>query len=174
MKTSTYIILITLLFAISCQIEKNKGEPDAANNQQSTEELNKSVVSKWLLEINKDNFVELFDELWSDSCRQYFNSSTEPVEYDDFKQMIFNMYREYPVIEHRIHDMVACEDKVAAKFSAIVVHDTTMFGAPPTGKTIEWNAIAIFQLSNGKIQIRWEVTDLLGMYEQLGMELIIK
>jgi len=148
-----------------------ESEYDKLKSQTEIEEQNIEVVKKWLLEINKDNFVELFDELWSDSCRQYFNSSTEPVEYDDFKQMIFNMYREYPVIEHRIHDMIACGDKVAAKFSASVVHDTTMFGAPPTGKEIEWSAIAIFQLSNGKIQNRWEITDLLGMYEQLGMEL---
>ena len=155
------IILTTLLLIIlfGCQ------------NTQKTEELNSSVVSKWLSEINKENYEELYAELWSDSCKQYFNSSSEAVEYDDFKQMLHGLYTEYPDIEHEIHEIIACDDKVFARFSGKVLHDTIMIGAPATGKEIEWNAMAIFQLSNGKIQQRWEVTDLLGMYQQLGMEL---
>ena len=143
----------------------------SSQNRKETEELNMSIVYKWLTEINKGNFEVLFDELWTEDCKQYFNSSSEAVEYDDFKQMIHNLYTEYPVIHHEVHDIIACGDKVVAKFSAKVHHDTIMFGVPATGKEIEWSAIAIFQLSNGKIQTRWEQTDLLGMYEQLGMKL---
>jgi steroid delta-isomerase-like uncharacterized protein len=143
-------------------------------NIQETEELNKTIVEKWLTEINKDNYEELFVELWSDSCKQYFNSNSKAVKYEDFKQMLDQLYTEYPEIQHEIHEIIACDDKVLARFSGKVVHDTIMFGAPATGKEIEWNAMAIFQLSKGKIQKRWEVTDLLGMYQQLGMELQLK
>jgi len=158
------VLLIPLLFIflISCQ------------NKKETEELNKSIVNKWLTEVSKENFEELFNELWADNCKQYFNSSSEAVEYEDFKQMIHNLYTEYPVIHHEVHEIIARGDKVVAKFSAEVFHDTIMFGVPASGKNIEWNAMAIFQLSNGKIQTRWEITDLLGMYEQLGMELQLK
>ena len=143
------------------------------NNEFNTEqeELNKSIVNKWLTEVNKENFEELLEELWTDNCKHYFNSSPEAVEFNDFKQMLHHIYTEYPVIHHEVHDIIASDDKVVAKFSAKVLHDTIMFGVPASGKEIEWNAIAIFQLSNGKIQTRWELTDLLGMYEQLGMEL---
>jgi len=156
------LLALYTIILVSCQ------------NRKEIEELNKSIVNKWLTEVNKENFEELFDELWADNCKQYFNSSSEPIEYEDFKQMIHNLYTEYPVIHHEVHDIIACDDKVVAKFSAKVLHDTIMFGVPATGKEIEWNAIAIFQLSNGKIQTRLEITDLLGMYEQLGMELQLK
>ena len=152
-------LLLIMILLISCQ------------NGKETEELNRSVVNKWLTEINKENFEELFDELWAENCKQYFNSSSEPVDYADFKKMLQHLYTEYPVIHHDVHDIIARGDKVVAKFSARVQHDTVMFGVPATYKEIEWNAIAIFQLSDGKIQKRWEVTDLLGMYKQLGMEL---
>jgi steroid delta-isomerase-like uncharacterized protein len=151
-----------LIFLVSCQ------------DKQATAELNKSIVEKWLKEINKENYEALFETLWSDSCKQYFNSSSEAVEFEDFKQMLHQLYAEFPEIKHEIHEIIACDDKVCARFSAKVLHDTFMFGAPATGKEIEWHAMAIFQLSNGKIQRRWEVTDLLGMYEQLGMELRYK
>ena len=55
--------------------------------------------------------------------------------------------------------MIAKEDKVLAKFSAMVIHDTLMFGVPATGKELEWSAGAIFQLSEGNIQRHWEVAD---------------
>ncbi|MEA1887542.1 MAG: serine hydrolase [Bacteroidota bacterium] len=148
--------------------KQGSGESDI---QKSIEEKNKSIVIKWLKEINKSNFEQLFDELWAKDCKQYFNSSNVAVEYDDFKEMIYNLYEEYPVISHEIHDIIARDDKVIARFSARVNHDRLMFGAPATNKELQWSAIAIFQIKDGKIQNRWEVTDLLGMYEQLGMEL---
>jgi len=153
---------ITILL-LPCCTQKDKTS--------SMEMLNKSVVIKWLKEINKDNFELLFDELWTPDCKQYFNSSKVPLEYDDFKKMIFNMYEEYPVISHEIHDIIAKDDMVIARFSARVTHDRLMFGAPASGKELYWSAIAIFQLEDGKIKNRWEMTDLLGMYQQLGMEL---
>lgn len=170
MTKSILVVLIFLLSLISCQTEK-KNEDNTVKDQQSIEDLNKSIVNKWLTEVNKENFEELFNELWADNCIQFFNSSSHAVEIEDFRQMIHQLYTEYPVITHEVHDIIACEDKVVAKFSAKVLHDTIMFGVPASDKEIEWNAIAIFQISNGKIQTRWEVTDLLGMYEQLGMEL---
>ena len=157
-----FLIPLLIVFLASCR------------NNNTTEELNKSIVNKWLTEVNKENYEELFKELWTDNCKHYFNSSTEAVEFNEFKQMLDNLYTEYPVIHHEVHDIIANDDKVVAKFSAKVFHDRTMFGAPATGKEIEWNAMAIFQLSNGKIHTRWEITDLLGMYGQLGMELHLK
>ena len=156
------LIPLLIILSVSCQ------------NKSATEELNKSIVIKWLTEVNEDNYEELFKELWVENCEHYFNSSTEAVKFDEFKQMLDNLYTEYPMIHHEVHDIIANDDKVVAKFSAKVFHDRTMFGAPATGKEIEWNAMAIFQLSNGKIHTRWEITDLLGMYEQLGMELHLK
>lgn len=48
------------------------------------------------------------------------------------------------------------------------------FGVPATGRELEWNAISIYWISEGKIQTRWEVADILSLYEQSGMELQMK
>jgi predicted ester cyclase len=43
-------------------------------------------------------------------------------------------------------------------------------GIPATRKGLEWTSIAIFQLSGGKIKVRWEIADIFGIMQQLSME----
>ena len=162
---------VFLIVMFSCMNKSSESNLEVIQKQQSMEEINKSVVLSWLNEVNRDNYEVLFDELWTKSSKQYFNSSSIPIEYDDFKEMVYNLYEQMPIIKHEVYDIIAKEDKVIVRFSANVLHDTLMFGVPATGKEIVWNAIAIFQLSDGKIQNRWEVTDELGKLDQLGMKL---
>lgn len=173
MKKLVFIPLV-LLFIISCQNQQAVNELQELKAQRELEEQNKAIVLKWWNEVNKDNFEQLFDELWAKDCNQYMNSDPEPIDYDHFKLMIKNLYTEYPVIKHEVHDIIARENKVIVRVSANVIHDTDSFGVPATGKELQWSAIAIFEISEGKIQTRWEVADLLSMYEQLGMELRLK
>lgn len=81
------------------------------------------------------------------------------------------IFSEFPAVTHEIHDIIAKRDKVIAMFSARATHDVESFGVPATGREIEWKAISIFQISDGKIRVRWEVADIFSMYEQLGMSL---
>jgi len=54
--------------------------------------------------------------------------------------------------------------------TARAVHGGEFIGIPPTGQQLEWSAIAIFELSGGKIVARWEEVNLLDLYQQIGME----
>ncbi len=174
MKKLFFFFTAAMIILEGCQNNKTKSELKELQSQMATEEQNKFIVYKWLQEVNEENFEQMLSELWAADARQYFNSSSDPVDYEAFIQMIDHLYQQYPVIEHEVHDMIADDDKVIARFSAHVTHDVESFGIPATGRELEWSAIAIFQLSGGKIVARWEVTDLLGMYEQLGMELQMK
>lgn len=162
---SCSVLLFLLTIAIGCHTDAE------LSKLQEQEEKNTALVLKWLNEVNKDNFEELFDELWTRDCKQYLNSNSEPVEYEDFKQMIIRFYRDFPMTTHEVHEIFAKGDRVTAVFSAMAVHDRDSFGVPATGKELRWSAIAVFELSEGKIKTRWEVNDLLGLYQQLGMEL---
>jgi len=156
------VLLMIVVFFMSCQ------------DKQALEEQNKAIVLKWLNEVNRENFEQLFDELWTKDCKQYMNSDPIPIEYGQFKQIINKLYSDFPVITHDVHDIFAKGDKVTVIFSAHVKHDRESFGIPATGRNLEWRAIAVFQISGGKIKTRWEVADMLSMYKQLGMELRMK
>lgn len=154
---------------VGCSNEARSGRNAAP--QQSFEAENKAIVLRWLNEIDKDNFEILFDELWTRDCKQYMNSSAGPIEYAQFKAMVNALYLELPVITHEVHQVYASGNMVTARFSAHAIHDRDSFGIPATGKHLEWSAIAVFEIEGGKIKTRWEVADMLGLYQQLGMEL---
>lgn len=158
-------LVFMLCFIFSCQEKEAMAE---------VEKQNKEIIRRWVTEVNKENFEQLFSELWADDCVQYMNSNPEPIDNEQYKQMIDHFYSNFPVITHEIHDIIAKGDKVIVRFTARTTHNVDSYGIPATGRELEWRAIAIFQISDGKIQTRWEVADILSMYEQLGMELQMK
>jgi steroid delta-isomerase-like uncharacterized protein len=76
------------------------------------------------------------------------------------------------VFEHlnvTILDLVAEDDKVAARFTARGIHKGAFMGLPPTGKSITMTGIEIFRIENGKIAELWGEANLLGLMQQLGI-----
>jgi steroid delta-isomerase-like uncharacterized protein len=66
-----------------------------------------------------------------------------------------------------VEDMVAEDDKVAARFTARGIHKGAFMGLPPTGKPITMTGIEIFRIENGKIAELWGEANLLGLMQQL-------
>lgn len=163
--------LTFLIFPFSLLLLISSCMNDKANNQIEVEEQNKLIIQKWLKEVNKDNYDQLFKELWAEDSKQLMNTNPDTLDYAHFNDLLQWMYGELPVIEHEVHEIIAKGDRVIVYFSAKATHDVESFGVPATGKELEWKAISIYKISNGKIQTRWEVADILSLYEQLGMEL---
>ena len=173
MKKLIYILPLALILCImvGCRDKEAMAELETMKAQAAVEEQNKEIIRRWIEEVSKENFEQLFNELWAGDCLQYMNSNPEPIDNKQYKQMIEHYYSNFPGSTHAIHNIIAKEDKVIAMFTARTTHDMESYGVPATGKELAWRAIAIFQISDGKIQTRWEVADILTMYEQLGMEL---
>jgi steroid delta-isomerase-like uncharacterized protein len=68
-----------------------------------------------------------------------------------------------------VEDMVAEEDKVAARFTARGIHKGAFMGLPATGKSITMTGIEIFRIENGRIAELWGEANLLGLMQQLGI-----
>ena len=164
-------LVILLCFTFGCQDKEAMAELKEFKAQAEVEEQNKEIIRRWIEEVNKENFKQLFDELWAEDCMQDMNSNPEPIDDKQFNKMIEHYYSNFPSSTHEIHNIIAREDKVIAIFTARTTHDMDSYGVPATNKELAWRAIAIFQIYDGKIQKRWEVADILSMYEQIGMEL---
>jgi steroid delta-isomerase-like uncharacterized protein len=68
-----------------------------------------------------------------------------------------------------VEDMVAEDDRVAARFTARGIHKGAFMGLPPTGKSITMTGIEIFRIENGKIAELWGEANLIGLMQQLGI-----
>jgi steroid delta-isomerase-like uncharacterized protein len=171
-KVVTSIGLLALFCLVfSCRDKEAMTELEKFKARAELEGQNKAIVLRWFKELSKDNFGSLYEELFSPESKQYMPPNAEPMSFEEFKPMAKALYQAFPVIEHSVVDIVAEGDKVAATVLVHTIHEGAFAGMPGTGKKLEWTGIAIFQIKDGKIQARWEIADILGLYEQLGLEL---
>ena len=166
--------ILILCFMVGCQDKEAMTGLETMKAQAALEEQNKAIVLKWFGEVKESNFESLYEELFDADSKQYIPPNAEPLSFEDYKPMAQNIYNAFPEITHTVDEIVAEGDMVVAKILVHTVHKGEFFGIPATGKDLEWTSIAIFQLSEGKIKARWEIADILGIMEQLGMELTPK
>jgi predicted ester cyclase len=69
---------------------------------------------------------------------------------------------------HTIEGQVAEGDVVVTWLKAGGRHTGDLLGVPATGKDVSMHGITVFRVVDGKIVSRWGVSDLLGMFVQLG------
>ena len=67
-----------------------------------------------------------------------------------------------------IEDMIAENDKVAARITMTGTHTGDFFGIPATGKKISFSGIYVVRIENGKIVEHWGEEDSIGLLQQLG------
>ena len=67
-----------------------------------------------------------------------------------------------------IEEIFSAGDRVVVRWTGSGTHVGEINGIPPTGKPIRVDAIAIHQVTGGKIAESWEVWDTLGYLQQIG------
>jgi steroid delta-isomerase-like uncharacterized protein len=169
-----YMILplaLILCFMFGCQDKEAMAELEEFKAQAEIEEQNKATILRWLNEVNESNFDTLSEELFASDSKQYMPPNAEPMSFEEYKRIVKQFYKAFPKTTHTVDDIIVEGDKIVTRFTAHTVHEGEFAGIPASGKELEWTAIAIFQLSDGKIKKRWEAYDGLGWMQQLGMEL---
>lgn len=71
----------------------------------------------------------------------------------------------FPDIQWTLEEMIAEDDKVAARFTMRGTHQGSFFGVPPTGKTIAVQAMNFYRLSGGQFIEERGQPDLLGLLQ---------
>ncbi len=62
-----------------------------------------------------------------------------------------------------IHDLVAEDDRAAARFTTHAVHGGELFGIPPTGRPVTMAGMEFYRLASGRIAEFWGEYDLSGI-----------
>jgi steroid delta-isomerase-like uncharacterized protein len=74
-----------------------------------------------------------------------------------------------PDLSLAIEEQIAEGDAVMTRWSATGTHLGTLFGIPPTGRSVTATAIHIHHVHDGRIVDQWEQFDTLGVLGQLGL-----
>ena len=164
-------LVILLCFTFSCQNQEAMAELEAMKAQAEAEEQNKTLAKRELEAWNKGDF-EAFKELLAPDYAWYFPSNNpKPMSREEIIEFGKMLHNAFPDITFSIEELIAVEDRVISRFIVRGTHTGEFQGIPATGNKIEVSAIVIARIENGKIVENKEEYDLLGMMQQLGMEL---
>lgn len=131
-------------------------------------ENNKQLMNRFVEFINTAN-EQLGNELISQNAIFHVPGNPEPMRGPGGYLAIIGMMRGgFPDVQWTLKEMVAENDKVAARFIMKGTHQGTFFGVPPTGKPIKVQAMNLYRFSNGQITEEYGQPDLLGLLQQIG------
>ena len=131
-------------------------------------ESDKEIVRCYFEEALDKRNLDVLDEIVATDCIIHRPEASEPIRgLEDFKRALERILNVYSEFTTKIHDLIAEEDRHRA-----VNRDdwTSRLGKHSVaGKTVTWQAIAIFRIRDRKIAEEWVCRDELGMLIELGV-----
>jgi steroid delta-isomerase-like uncharacterized protein len=128
-----------------------------------------TLVTRYFEEVWNNGRVDILDDLLTPDYRNHSPSIPNPRPGPaDLKPIVEAMRAGIPDLHYEILDLIATPHKVAVYVRLTGTHTGTLFGIPPTGRTIDVRQMQIEWLENGRISQHWRVTDELTLMRQLG------
>ncbi|MFC7204917.1 ester cyclase [Haloferax namakaokahaiae] len=131
---------------------------------------NERIYRDFIEEVWNERDFDRIGEFIADECRFYDPSNTEPLYGPEEMRAYLETYdAAFPDAKIEVEDLIATEEWVAARWTATGTHEGSLMGIEPTGNDISVTALEMNRIVDGKIVEGWQVTDTLGMMQQLGV-----
>lgn len=164
-------LVILLCFTFACQNKAEKAELEKFRAQAAVEAQNKAIANREWEAWSKGDF-EAFKEVVAPEYVYYMPSgSTKSLSREETIEMGKMVHNGFPDVTFSIEEMFAVGDRVISRYIMRGTHQGEIQGIPATGNKIEISGIMINRIENGKVVEDREEADMLGLMQQLGMEL---
>ena len=130
---------------------------------------NKSVSLKFFETYGNQHDVEGCMPLFSEDLVVYTTSAPGPLDLANYKQLGSAFLAGFADLHETVLEQFEDGNKVVSRVAWSGTHTGTLNGIPPTGRSFQNESIVIDTVVNGKIAERREVSDMLGMLQQLGL-----
>ena len=74
-----------------------------------------------------------------------------------------------PDLHNVEQDIIAERDIVAVRAVVEATHEGDLLGIPASGRHVQWDAVDVYRVADGKIADHWGSRDDLGLLKQLGL-----
>jgi steroid delta-isomerase-like uncharacterized protein len=173
MKRVVSVVLVGMLvgLGVGCTDKEAQTALAEMRAQVELEARNIEVIKTLFAELDKGN-VGAYQKYYAPDAKYFFPSnSPTPMSRDDEAAMSKMMMAAFPDLTYQVTDIFAVRDRVVATFVGRGTHKAELEGIPATGNTIGFGSISIFRLRNGLVVEEMQEGDMVGLYQQLGMEL---
>jgi steroid delta-isomerase-like uncharacterized protein len=133
-----------------------------------TTEANKAIVRRYKVDILNSRDIDALDDV---VALDYLDHAAFPDQgpgREGLKQRVATLFRALDP-QWTIHDMIAERDIVVVRWSHSGTHRGEFLGIPPTGKAFTFKGIDICRIKDGKMAEHWNVVDMFGFYQQIGL-----
>ena len=133
------------------------------------------------IEKNKELVIRLTEDFWNardiTAVDQFYSpdlvthSPNDPQDgnIDSLKEFATEAFEAFPDLHIAIDDLVAEGAKAVKHWTCRGTHKGEFMRIPATGKKLVFTEMEIFRFENEKVMETWEIMDLLGMLQQLGV-----
>ncbi len=133
-----------------------------------SEQNNVSIVRRRIEKFAGEGNVALADELFAPN---YVNHDP-PYPDSTRKQVQQNIIQSHvglPDVHIAIEDIITEGDRVVTRYTLRGTHQGELRGIPPTGRRVTLQGIVISRVVEGRIVEEWNLSDKLGLMQQLGV-----
>jgi predicted ester cyclase len=130
-------------------------------------EGNKAIVREFTRLFKNQHNVDGINHLFAPDFRHHFKPPVRP-GLEGFKDIGRMMNTAFPDVVVTEEDLIAGDDKVVERSSAVATHRASLMGEPVTNKRIAWTEIHIYRLRDRKITEHWVEFARLEMLNQIG------
>jgi ketosteroid isomerase-like protein len=164
-------LVFLLCFVVGCQDKAAMAELEQFKAQAAVEQQNIELIRNFLKEMDAGNHDFVMDCFAPDAKLFWPSGSPMPSLKENMAQTLQSWYVIFPDYKHGIKEIIAKGDFVIVRVIDTATHEGDFQGIPATGNKIEVGATIIYRIKDGRIIEGWEDMDMLGMMQQLGMEL---
>ena len=174
-----YIILplsLILCFMVSCQDKEVMAELEEFKAQAALEEQNKALVMRYFGAVESGD-LEAVKEIFSPDFILH-HTTGQDLSLEETIETVKKQNEQakvmFPDVTLINEDTIVNGDKAVLMFTFKGTHKGDVEGIPATGNAVEGRSITIFRFENGKIAEGWQESNVLRLYQQLGMKLVPK
>lgn len=130
-------------------------------------EVNAAAVRRWIDAYNNRDTAAEADARTSDFVA-HVPGAPSPLNSEGWVGFAFSFAEAFPDLRLTIEEIVADEDRTAARVTFRGTHRGDFQGLPATGRSVTFTSIEFNRMVDGKIAEHWVELDLVGLLQQLG------
>ncbi len=131
-------------------------------------ETNKALARRVFDEVINGRNLAIVDELAATDYEEHNPLPGQRTGLDGLKDRYTMVLRAFEP-RFTIEDVIAEGDRVVLRWTSSGKHVGEFMGMPPTDKTYTNSGIEIWRVENGKLAEHWDVVDVFGQLQQLGV-----
>lgn len=118
-------------------------------------ETNKALVRRYIDDVLGHGHLDAIDEIFAPTMRP------------QVRRIAIRFRSAFPDMYETIEDLLAEENKVAARWTFHGTHWGEFLGVAPTGKSVTMSGMSFYLIEKGQILDDWAEWDQAGLLEQL-------